>query len=85
VDRPQTHYGIDQNGAQLAAEAAGIDDELLTPAETAQWLRKSTQWLEFGRAKGFGPPFIRLGRNVRYRRGDVRQYLVERTTRHEAA
>lgn len=85
MDVPATHYGIRAHGAEMAAEP-GADDELLTPMEMAQWLKKSLQWLEFARSKGFGPPFIRIGRNVRYRRQDVREWLLEQTvTPGEAA
>jgi predicted DNA-binding transcriptional regulator AlpA len=60
----------------LAADAAADDDELLPTKTTAEWLGVSLPWLEIGRSKGYGPPYVRLGPNlIRYRRGDVRAYL----------
>ena len=49
----------------------------------AVWLGVSPEWLEIGRSKGWGPPFIRLSpRRVRYRRGDVKRWLEGRAHRH---
>jgi hypothetical protein len=71
-------HGLDRRAADLAA-VPGDDDDLLKTRETARWLSVSEQWLEIGRSKGWGPPFIRLSpRRVRYRRGTVRTYLIER-------
>ena len=40
----------------------------------------STQWLEIGRSKGYGPEFVRLGpKLIRYTRGNVRKYLKARS------
>ena len=55
------------------------DDELLTTEQVAAWLRVTVQWLEFGRVRGYGPQYTRLGpRAVRYTRGQVRAFLRER-------
>jgi predicted DNA-binding transcriptional regulator AlpA len=55
------------------------DDDMLTTEEVAKWLGVSVQWLEIGRCKGYGPPFVKLStRAIRYRRGAVKQYLCER-------
>jgi hypothetical protein len=49
------------------ARSTGIESErLLTPKEAAQFLRVSLSWLAKSRMEGDGPPFIRIGRNVRY-------------------
>ncbi|HUS96770.1 MAG TPA: helix-turn-helix domain-containing protein, partial [Hyphomicrobiaceae bacterium] len=54
--------------------------ELLSTPQLAEWLGVSTQWLEIGRSRGYGPPFIRMSpKRVRYRRGDVLDWLRERT------
>ena len=39
---------------------------LMTQQEVAKVLRKSTAWMERSRWDGTGPPFIKLGRHVRY-------------------
>jgi hypothetical protein len=74
---PRKHH-LDRRAASLAT-VSGPDDELLTTRKLAEWLCVSIQWLEIGRHKGYGPPYIRLGpRDIRYRRGDARAWLAAR-------
>jgi hypothetical protein len=71
-------HAIDRRAADLAA-MPGDDDDLLNNKETSRWLGVSEQWLEIGRSRGYGPGYVRLSpRRVQYRRGTVRQYLIER-------
>ena len=73
-------HHIDRRAAKLADEDAGADDELLTTREVADWLGVSTQWVEIGRSKNYGPEFVRIGpRVISYRRGDVLKWLKART------
>lgn len=46
-------------------------DALLFGAEAASLVALSIRTFEALRLRGGGPPFIKLGRAVRYRRGDV--------------
>jgi hypothetical protein len=39
---------------------------LLTPRETAERLKVSLSWLAKARMRGDGPPFIKIGRSIRY-------------------
>jgi hypothetical protein len=39
---------------------------VLTTEEAATRLKLSTSWLAKARMRGDGPPYIRMGRNVRY-------------------
>ena len=50
-------------------------DDLLKTAEVAVWINKSSGWLDIGRMRGYGPPCIRIGWNVFYRRGDVQDWI----------
>jgi hypothetical protein len=59
----------------------GVDDvsadqlpQLLTSAELAERWGCSTGWLANMRSVGVGPPFLKLGSNVRYRVPDVIAY-----------
>lgn len=52
--------------------------EYLTTQQAAKYLQVSTQWLEIGRVKGYGPKFIKFGRMVRYRRETIDDYLKAR-------
>jgi predicted DNA-binding transcriptional regulator AlpA len=82
---PRTHHIDRRADAILTATTGTNDDDLLSTPEMAAWLGCSTQWLEIGRAKGYGPPFERLSpRMVRYRRGKVRAWLDERSHRSTA-
>jgi hypothetical protein len=52
----------------------------LSTVQVAAWLGVSTQWVEIARLGRHGHPFKKLGpRMVRYRRGDVRDWLRRRT------
>ena len=53
-------------------------DTLFTPQETADYCRLTKRWLEVGRYKGTGPPFIRIGNRVRYRLSDLRAFIEAR-------
>jgi predicted DNA-binding transcriptional regulator AlpA len=73
---------IDRRAARLleAHVSEGPDDELLSTDELAEWLGTSTQWLEILRGRNTGPRFTRLSpRVVKYRRGDVRAWLLKRS------
>ena len=51
--------------------------ELLTTREAASYLRLAITTLEHWRLEGRGPAFCKIGRQVRYRRADVDQWLTE--------
>jgi excisionase family DNA binding protein len=51
------------------------DDELLTPQELAALLKLPLGTIRKQRAEGTGPPGFRVGKHVRWRRGDVMEWL----------
>lgn len=55
-----------------------LDIELLTEADVAVALRKSRVTLRRWRVLGEGPRYIRVGRNIRYMKGDLEQWLGSR-------
>lgn len=55
------------------------DDELLTPAETAKFMRTTPQSLGQQRYQRRGPKYVKVGSRVLYRRSDIRDYLDSRT------
>ncbi len=79
-------HHLDRRALDLIEAAnEGTDDELLSTPRTAVWLGVSPEWLEIGRSKGWGPPYLRLSpRRVRYCRGDVKRWLQERLHRSTA-
>jgi predicted DNA-binding transcriptional regulator AlpA len=78
----QRHH-LDKRADAVAAAGAGAPDDLISTKELATWLGLSEQWVEIGRHRGYGPPFLRLTpRRVRYRRCDVLAWLEQR--RHQS-
>ena len=60
-----------------------IDDKLFTEQQTSDYLQMSESFLRQSRMEGKregrtpGPPFIRIGRSVRYRLSDLDAWLAE--------
>ena len=81
--KSRSHH-LDRRAERLLEEESdGQPDDLLSTAQLAAWLGVSRQWVEVGRSRNYGPPFIRLSpRRVRYRRRDVLDWLNSRTCRH---
>lgn len=50
------------------------EDRLISTGETAEMLNVSPAWLERGRCLGYGPPYFKIGRMVKYRVGDLVAY-----------
>jgi predicted DNA-binding transcriptional regulator AlpA len=79
---PERKFHLDRRAAALidGGVAAGSPDDLLSTSEVAEWLGVSTQFLEIGRTRGYGPKFCRLSpRRCRYLRSSVLEFLTERT------
>ena len=51
---------------------------LLTPKETANRLKVSLSWLAKARMRGDGPPYIRVGRSIRYGEPALLQWMKSR-------
>jgi hypothetical protein len=66
----------------LEAAPEGSDDELLTTKQVAAWFGTSPQWVELGRIKGYGPPYLKIAPGmIRYKRGATKEWLREREHR----
>jgi len=52
-------------------------DALLDENEVAALIHQSTRTVQSYRLLGGGPPFAKLGRNVRYRRVDVLDWIAQ--------
>jgi excisionase family DNA binding protein len=55
------------------------EDALLTEDEAADSLRISVRTLQAWRLKAAGPAFVRVGRTIRYRRGDIKAWIKQNT------
>lgn len=53
------------------------DEPLMTGPEVAEMLRLHPGTVERWRREGHGPAWSRLGRQARYRRSEVRRWLIE--------
>jgi hypothetical protein len=63
--------------------ATTSEDTLLTTFEAAKYLRVSPRTMEDWRRTGAGPVYVSLARNcVRYRFGDLTQWIIRRRVRH---
>ena len=51
------------------------DDALLTPKQTGEILGVAAKTLERWRSEDLGVPWVRIGRRVAYRVGDVRVWI----------
>jgi excisionase family DNA binding protein len=60
---------------------SSADDPLMTVKEAADYLRVSKSFLDKARLCGEGPPFIRVGRKILYRKSAVDAWL----TKHQFA
>ena len=52
---------------------------VLTPKEAAQRLKLSTSWLAKARMRGDGPPYVQVGRAIRYTEGALLQWMMTHT------
>jgi predicted DNA-binding transcriptional regulator AlpA len=50
-------------------------EDLLHERDAAKILNLSVYWLRRKRWEGSGPPYVKLGRAVRYKRGALRQWI----------
>lgn len=56
-------------------------DEMIIPSVLAAELDVPERTLAQWRYHGRGPAFVRVGRHIRYRRGDVNAWLAANTVR----
>lgn len=68
------------NPASTAMPAAhrAVTVALLTPKEAAPLLKVSLSWLAKARMRGDGPPFIKVGRSIRYSEAALIQWMKGR-------
>jgi predicted DNA-binding transcriptional regulator AlpA len=56
------------------SNAVTVEDSAVAEREAAPYLGMTTSWLRKGRRDGTGPPYIRIGRTVRYIIRDLDSY-----------
>jgi predicted DNA-binding transcriptional regulator AlpA len=85
VAEPPRSFHIDRFAGEVArCIAEGDADELLTVKVVMAIAHVSEQTLDIWRRKGIGPAWVRLGpRLIRYRRGDLVEWLRSRSAQFE--
>ncbi len=68
-------------GNSQALESINGGSERLTNSEAAEYLGLKTATLNKWRVYGDGPPFLKVGRLIQYRKADLDSYLNERLMR----
>ena len=69
---PRSHR---DNDMSLLAKTTTAIALLQTPKEAAKLLKVSTSWLAKARMRGDGPPYIRIGRSIRYTEAALIQWM----------
>ncbi len=58
------------------ADIKNLDDQLLNTERAARVLRVSASTMRQWRTRGIGPAYYKIGRTVRYKVADLREYCV---------
>lgn len=75
----------EQTPGSEAAPSGGLLDDWMTREQLALELDVSIDTLKRWQAQRIGPPSVKMGRRTLYRRGAVRDWMVDRETRPVAA
>lgn len=73
----QTHFPHAAKARVEGAERLSIG-RLRTPKEAAEFLRVGTSFLAKARMRGDGPPYIKIGRSIRYSEAALIQWMKSR-------
>ena len=66
------------NAHPTSKTSGAVLAHLMTPKEAAHFLRVSLSWLAKARMRGDGPPFIKIGRAIRYAEAALLQWMKSR-------
>jgi hypothetical protein len=77
---PSTHTRIfgEMDMTVLTTKTGAGIERLLTPNDAANFLRVSLSWLAKARMRGDGPPYIKIGRSIRYAEVALVQWMKSR-------
>ena len=83
-------HRLDRHADLLAEALARTADgvrydplEMETPARVSALMGYAPMTLAIWRTRGEGPPYVKLGRSIRYPRGRLIKWLNQRATLHE--
>lgn len=66
---------LDAFNSPAPPSASGDPEDLLTPKETAAWLRTEVETLATWRTQNRGPAFVKVGASIRYRRQSIFDFV----------
>ncbi len=66
------------NAHPTSRTSGAVLAHLMTPKEAAHFLRVSLSWLAKARMRGDGPPYIKVGRSIRYAEAALMQWMKSR-------
>jgi hypothetical protein len=66
-----------RRAAKAAVSDGQLQPEYLDTREAAIYLGLSTQYLEIGRHRGYGPRYHKMAKAVRYRRADLDHWMSQ--------
>jgi predicted DNA-binding transcriptional regulator AlpA len=69
---------VSHSGGEIAKKSLAPTIVLLTSKEVIKLFRVSPSWLAKARMRGDGPPYIRIGRSIRYSEATVVQWMKSR-------
>jgi predicted DNA-binding transcriptional regulator AlpA len=70
------HWGNDMTVPTI--KTGPVTERLLTAKEAARFLRVSLSWLAKARMRGDGPPFVKIGRSIRYAESALTHWMRSR-------
>ena len=77
TDRLITNPNRPAGNRNAETTAKEQSDILLTQQQAMEITAMSSAWFEMSRHKGTGIPYVKIGRAVRYRLQDIRQFISE--------
>lgn len=76
--------GNSDSGTKQPEITSGSAKQYLDTKTAATYLDLSRQYLEIGRHAGYGPPYVKLARAVRYRKSDLDGWMESHLRQHSA-
>lgn len=73
---------MSETAIPAAGPATGVPETLLNEVQAARVLNVSVRTLQAWRLRGGGPRYVKCGRAVRYRRGDLGAWIEANTVSH---
>jgi predicted DNA-binding transcriptional regulator AlpA len=77
----QKYPSGEQANLRRASPAIG-GERFLTETEAADFICQSVRTVQKWRVTGFGPKYYKFGRSVRYLKGDILEWVAERSRNH---